>query len=354
MLRIVMRSLLLFITAFCAVSHATSVDIHWDGRFAKHLSAYALFEDPVQQVPNDGLFAYDIITPLFTDYAHKHRFIYLPPGTTMGYEEFDAFTFPVGAALVKTFSYPADFRDPDGARRLVETRLMIHTEDGWKGAAYVWNEDQLDARLKIAGAVVGTEWIHHDGTHKQTDYLVPNMNQCKSCHRGTGVTGPIGITARQVNREFRGENQLQRWKERGLLTGLPHSSAVPRIPQWDDAERYSLHDRAMAYFDIQCAHCHNPTGLASYTRLDLSFTQHDPHRRGVMKTPTAAGNSSRGRFFAIVPGNSEASFLLHRLNSNEPHIRMPQIGRTIVHEEGVNLIVEWIESLENTGETAPR
>jgi len=331
---------------FCTVSVAESANIHWDGRFEMSISAYSLFADNEQQIPNEGLFPYDIITPLFTDYAEKDRFLFLPKGTSMTYREYAPFDFPIGAALVKTFSYPKDFRQPELGRRLIETRLLLHTENGWKGAAYVWNEDHSDAKLKVAGAVIDVEWFHHDGTPKGTQYLVPNMNQCKHCHRGTGTTLPIGPTARQLNRPYlNSKSQLNDWVEKKILNEKPDPEHIPKIAQWENVDEFNVADRALAYIDINCAHCHNPTGLASYTRLDLTYTQADPHRRGVMKKPTAAGNSSRGRFFAIVPGDPEASFLLHRLKSTEPHIRMPQTGRTMVHEEGVLLIAEWIKSL---------
>jgi uncharacterized repeat protein (TIGR03806 family) len=326
---------------------AGPIDIHWEGRFEKFISSYSLFKDIENQIPNDRLIPYDLITPLFTDYADKDRFLYLPPNTYMTYDDYSAFEFPVGAALVKTFSYPVDFRQPELGRRLIETRLLLHTDDGWKGAAYVWNSEHTDARLKVAGAVVDVDWIHHDGSRKSTEYLVPNMNECKYCHRGTGTTGPIGLTARQLNRPFsHADNQLAHWKKMNLLKDLPEKQILPKIAQWDQPDQHSVEDRALGYLDIHCAHCHNPEGLASYTRLDLTYTQTDPHMRGIMKTPTSAGNSSRGRYFAIVPGNPEASFLLHRLNSTAPHIRMPQIGRTMIHEEGVQLIADWIKSLD--------
>ncbi|MBN4046844.1 hypothetical protein JYT90_00845, partial [bacterium AH-315-P07] len=91
--------------------------------------------------------------------------------------------------------------------------------------------------------------------------------------------------------------------------------------------------------------CHNPNGLASYTRLDLSYDQRDALHRGVMKPPTSAGNSSRGRYYAIVPGDPEASFLLHRMKSTVAQVRMPETGRTVTDDEGVRLIADWIRSL---------
>jgi len=33
------------------------------------------------------------------------------------------------------------------------------------------------------------------------------------------------------------------------------------------------------------------------------------------------------------------------MDSNEPDVRMPEIGRTLIHSEGVALINEWINSM---------
>lgn len=342
-------ALLLAVASIGAATAEDRVDIHWDTFFEKRLSAYNLFENPVRQIPNRGLIPYDVVTPLFSDYAEKARFFYVPEGTAMEYDSDGAFRFPIGSALVKTFYYPLDFRESDGPRRLVETRLMIHTPGGWKGAAYLWNEDQTDAELKVAGKQLPVEWIDVAGNRRSTGYIVPNMNHCNACHRGFGETGPLGIQARHVNRDYAypdgARRQLEEWSARGVLKGLPEREKIPTLPKWDDGTDSNLHGRALAYFDVNCSHCHNEKGLASSTRLNLAWSQRDPHKLGVYYRPTAAGNASRGRYFAVVPGDPEASFLLHRLRSTEPNVRMPEVGRTVVHEEGVALIRAWIEQL---------
>ncbi len=34
-----------------------------------------------------------------------------------------------------------------------------------------------------------------------------------------------------------------------------------------------------------------------------------------------------------------------RMNSNETAIRMPEIGRSVIHTEGVELIQQWINAM---------
>jgi len=328
-------------------THAATLD--WSGGFERNISSYNLFADPVLQIPNAGLHPFDINTPLFSDYAIKDRFIYLPDGAAMTYREDGPFDLPIGAALVKSFSYPRDFRDPALGRQLIETRLLIHAPEGWVGAAYVWNDAATEATLKVAGKAVPVDWIDTQGVPRHTDYLVPNMNQCKYCHRGFGETAPLGLRARQVNRNAPAveghPNQLTHWSALGILKGAPAPKEAPQVAVWDDPATGTVEQRALSYLDMNCAHCHNAKGLAGPTLLNFTLDEALVNRPGVYHRPTAAGNASRGRNYAIVPGNPDASFLLTRLGSTHPFIRMPQIGRTVVHDEGVALIKEWIVSL---------
>lgn len=333
--------LLLFLSA--ADDSAVSIDP--EAPFPRQLSAFQLFRNAERQLPNDGLIPFEVISPLFSDYAEKFRFVYVPEGKTIEYQEDDSFTFPIGAALVKTFAYPALTGD---GLDLVETRVMIHRESGWEGAAYVWNDEESDARLSVAGKRVPVAWHDDDGTERSTTYFVPNMNQCKQCHISSGTVEPLGFQIRHINRDsvYQGavHNQLAYFASEGILKNGPEEDQAPRVTSWDD-ESAPLDARARAYLDINCASCHSPDGLASHTNLDLTYTQDDPRHRGILKRPTSAGRASMNLEFAIQPGDPDQSFLLRRLLSTEAAVRMPQIMRTVVHEEGVALIRDWIVSL---------
>ena len=47
----------------------------------------------------------------------------------------------------------------------------------------------------------------------------------------------------------------------------------------------------------------------------------------------------------IKPGSAEESILHYRINSSELEVRMPELGRELIHTEGVELIHDWINSL---------
>jgi len=325
----------------------------------RRLSEWGLFAgEPRQFKPADGVLAYELNTPLFSDYTTKARWIHLPKGQTMRYRADGVFEFPVGTVMAKTFSISEEIARPVSAAQLLETRIQIRKEDGWYGFSYVWDADQRDAALSLGGGACDIAWTHSDGKPRTNRYEIPNANQCLSCHAQNGAYAPLGPTAANLNRGVsvdlsekgrtgseREDNQLERWRRAGLLENLPPLETVPRMPQFDDPHSGPLADRARAWLDVNCAHCHRPEGSARTAGLDLRASQLDPLRFGVLKTPVAAGRGSGGRKFDIVPGKPEESILLYRLESTRPGIRMPNLSRNVVHSEGVDLVREWIASM---------
>jgi uncharacterized repeat protein (TIGR03806 family) len=314
------------------------------------LSAYGLFKgNGSTQEPADGVVPYDVNTPLFSDYAAKYRFVRLPPGTQAKYREPDIFDFPVGTVLVKTFAFLHDLRDPAKGRRLVETRLLIHKPEGWVGLPYIWNDQQTEATLKVVGGTRPVRWVHSDGKERSIRYVVPNVNQCMGCHENSKVMRPIGPTARSLNRRLEypdgPDNQLAHWTKMGLLKGAPEPASAPRLPVWNDPSTGTLEQRARAYLEMNCAHCHNPAGPARTSGLDLRLAQADMAKAGVWKTPIAAGRGSGGRWYDIVPGKPDASILVYRMESRETGVMMPELGRRLADDEGLALVRAWIASL---------
>ena len=214
------------------------------------------------------------------------------------------------------------------------------------GLPYVWNGGQTDATLEIAPDPVDLEWTRPSGEKLKIHYMIPNTNQCKSCHEQAKVMTPIGPKARQLNKDYRyatgRENQLVHWTKAGYLTGAPRPEAAPRNAVWDDPNSGSVEQRARAYLDANCGHCHNPQGPADNSGLFLTATQTDPLRLGFCKVPVAAGHGAGDLRFDVVHGNPGESILVRRMNSVEPKVMMPELGRTTIHREGVQLVRDWI------------
>lgn len=314
----------------------------------KQLSDYGFFRDGPGQVPADGVTPYTVNTPLFSDYTTKYRFVWMPEHTSASYTDDGVFHFPVGAVLIKTFAYLHDLRDPGAGQTLIETRLLIHNASGWQGWTYVWNDEQTDAVLKVAGGRKEMSWIHSDGAERHINYIIPNVNQCKGCHIKGAAILPIGPKASNLNGPYpypEGKtNQLAHWTATGILTGAPSPEEAPNMPVWDDTT-VPLGMRARAYLDVNCSHCHSPGGPGNTSGLDLRFTQENPYDWGVMRAPVAAGRGAGDRAYDIVPGHPDASIIPYRMESVDPGVMMPELPRLTVHEEGVALIRSWIASL---------
>ncbi len=306
------------------------------------LSDYGFFHEPIGSLkPAQNVFPYELNTPLFTDYALKKRFIYVPEGLNINFQKKEVLEFPVGTVLIKNFYYDAD-QLSEGVSKIIETRLLIHEENGWKALPYIWNEEQTDAFLEITG---GEQVITINGKNS-FNYAVPNMVQCKGCHELSGAIAPIGPTARQLNRILDGKNQLEMLKEAGFLINLPDISAIDRLAIWNDKNSGSLENRARAYLEINCGHCHRPEGPGKNSGLDLTIFSESDHSLGIHKSPVAAGAGSGGHSYDIVPGSPESSIFIFRMESTQPGVMMPELGRKLVHTEGVELIKEWIKSMK--------
>jgi uncharacterized repeat protein (TIGR03806 family) len=314
------------------------------------LSEYGFFTGDLKRLsPAPGVIPYTLNSPLFSDYAFKKRFIRIPPGAKAIYNANDVFEFPEGTVLIKNFYYPQDFRKPEEAQRLLETRLLVREKLQWKTLPYVWNDEQTEALLDITGSNRFVSWTHGDGSVRNVNYSIPNTNQCKGCHlRGNGIR-PIGPSARQLNGDYPyaagKKNQLLYWSENNMLEGLPRNGVFPKLAAYDD-QQVPVALRARAWLEVNCAHCHRQDGPARNSGLHLLADITNPAEYGVGKAPVAAGKGTGGRLFSIVPGRPEESILLYRIESTQPGIMMPELGRKIQHNEGVAIVRAWILAMK--------
>ena len=344
---------LCFIVYRCTNRNNLPVNVDVSGTIFQTLSEYNFFKGNMAKlVPNDRVIPYDLNTPLFSDYAEKARFVWIPEGTTVKYNDSLAFDFPVGTVLIKTFYYSNDFTDHSKGRKIMETRLLVKTEKGWDGRPYVWNDEQTDATLEVAGGRKDISWIHSDGKKRELNYVVPNKNQCKGCHEFAGAMTPIGPKAKNLNKVYnygdKTENQLAYWASAGYLDFKGSPETAPKLAVWNDEKTGTLEDRARAWLDINCAHCHNNKGPGNTSGLFLTSEETNLTAVGFCKTPVAAGRGAGDFKYDIVSGNPNESILVYRVASTEPDVMMPELGRKMVHHEGLNLIREWIASMDST------
>lgn len=340
------------VDALCA-QPGSGVNLDAAGVDCPRLQDYRLFVDSAdpRQGPDGGI-PFDLTTPLFSDYAQKYRFLFLPPGTQAMYDGSRPFTLPVGTIIAKTFAFAHDLRDLSLGDDLIETRLLIHREPGWEGLAYIWDAGTQEAHLSNAGDDVPVTWTHFDGSTRSTTYHVPTPTECGDCHMSAEVAGdaPIGPKARLLNRNLDygsgPENQLDHLTAIAALAGAPPSGSAPRLPVWNDPLDGTLAERTFAYLESNCAHCHNPDGRAGFTGLDLRHDTPVGERRGVCQ-PSGYGGIPL-LTYNVVPGEPDDSILFLRLGSASDGVEMPPLLKSVVHQEGVALVQTWIDGLTGT------
>jgi len=313
------------------------------------LSAFKFFEETAPGAPlapRPRVEGYALVNALFSDHAAKDRHVYLPPGEEVRFDADGVLEFPVGSAILKTFSLAPDLRDPARGARRIETRILVRRADGWVAWPYVWNAAQTDATYAPVGARQSWDVTGPDGKPLHIDYRVPNQNQCKTCHQHGDAITPIGPTARNL-RAVRDDapDLLADWQARGLLNVSPEALAgVQRVPAVADTT-LPLAPRARAWLDINCAHCHQRAGSASNSGLYLGWSEPVATALGVGKRPVAAGRGAGDGLFVIDPGHPERSIMVHRMDSVEPGVAMPELGRSVHDPVGVALVSAWIAAL---------
>jgi len=105
----------------------------------------------------------------------------------------------------------------------------------WQAYAYIWNDEQTEAKYKITGANIPVSFTHGGKQHN-------NFTDTKS---------------------------------------------YPCMVDYTD-ESADLDLRAKAYLDINCGHCHSAVSPASTSGLFLTYEEEDMTKWGVYKPPVAA------------------------------------------------------------------
>lgn len=309
------------------------------------LSRYHFFSGDMADLdPVQGVLPYDVITPLFADFALKKRFIWMPEGVTSRYVgDGVSLDFDDGAVLIDNVYY--DNVQPSGTRRIIETRLMIRKYGEWHAVSYLWNEQQTEAVLQTEGSFLPISWLDEEGDLRSVNFRVPAAAECYTCHRQQDMVVAIGPKPQNLDRTMTyagGEmGQLQKWMQMGYLEG-PLPASIDRVARWDDPSA-GLQDRVRAYLDMNCSHCHSENGHCNYRPMRFGWSETvDPVNLGICVEPDQPLLPQHTHIVAA--GNTERSLLYYRITSTEEGVRMPLLGRSLVHEDAVQLIGDWILS----------
>jgi uncharacterized repeat protein (TIGR03806 family) len=308
------------------------------------LSETHVFTDLQALTPSPSLIPYEVNVPLWSDGAHKQRFVSLPEGSVAQFQRDGAWTFPEGTVFVKHFELPLDEREPDTRVRL-ETRLLVVGAKGEVyGLSYKWRPDQTEADLLFESEVEERSIVNGDGEEETFRYFYPGPTDCFECH--TQAAGRIlGVRTAQLNGEQRyagavlPKNQLTAWADLLDVT-LPTPESLPRLaPLHDETE--SAEVRVRSYWDANCSMCHRgESGIKAEWDGRFSTPLFD---QGVIDEKPV--NSSADDRRIVVAGEPELSELYLRDATTEPNRRMPPLGRSRVDRDYVAMLAEWIRGL---------
>ncbi len=362
--------------------------------FPATLSEWGVFENIRDHVPAADMVPFEVISPLFTDYALKYRFVTLrdADGGTLTYSnDTTRWPNPVGTIYVKTFAYPPNkATDPPQTKdQLIETRIIAHVPEErgrcfgepsclWT-LAYIYNEDQTDAICEAGGdtfAVTYTDPVTDEQVTIE-NYHVPNQGECADCHAPAPDTRTLGPSTGMFNQanDYQGnmvDNQIDALYDAGWLAPMPGpvderityshpveltETTCKTLPLQSTERAACYHEAARSFLDSNCAHCHAPDGNTAGQGVFWDYATMAPtppptaeefDTWGVCRTPTSAGNlTDKCRFipYDLSPGDPDNSLLLCRLESTTPGEMMPRLGRSVVDEQAIAIIRQWIIDL---------
>ncbi len=317
------------------------------------LSEYKFFEGPLKdQNPALNVLIYEPASGLFTDYSLKKRFVWMPKGMKATYEsDGKILELPVGAALIKNFYYNnVQNINSVESTRIIETRVMIRKSTGWIFAEYVWNDEQTEAYLDLAGSNTSITWKDDKGLVQTVEnYRIPSEQQCMTCHKSNEKPIPLGIKPQNLNFNYSfqtgAKNQLNKWIEVGYLENSLPATITSTVNYSDVSQPLDL--RMRSYLDINCAHCHQSNSHCDYRPMRFAFNETaDLANMGVCVDSQDMADFPPALQKIVNPKNINRSMLYYRLNTDNESYRMPLLGRTEIHTEGIALVEEWINSLE--------
>tara|TARA_R110002126_G_scaffold291790_1_gene458428 strand:- start:9177 stop:10151 length:975 start_codon:yes stop_codon:yes gene_type:complete len=272
-------------------------------------------------IPEDDYKLYELSSILFTDHAEKQRLVKIPVGTKIVATDDGLMIFPEGTIIIKTFYYYKDKSQVSKVKNIIETRLLIKSDNNWIVETYKWNEAQTDADLITSGYEQTVNWIDENRLPNVITYRIPSNTECITCHQSNDAIIPIGPKTRNLNFDITvdgvTQNQLSYLYGEGVLDAMSPSS-FSTLPDYTNTG-LSEEKRARAYLEMNCAHCHTAGGLADYKTLRLSYE-------------TTLLNSKIQEFKSDIVDKMETG-------------AMPKAGTTTLDEKGIDLIITYINML---------
>ena len=301
------------------------------GELPAQLSQVGLYRDLSRLSVSQRALAYEPGFALWSDGGDKQRLLVLPEGASIDAGDPEAYGFPVGTLLFKTFSFRTE-QSPEQPVP-VETRLLRLTDEGWGFEAYAWNESATDAELVDLRRAQTRSVLAEDGT--AVEHAIPSRLECRQCHE-SAASAVLGLS------------ELQLAKSGDLEQLLPVLEPAPAEPYAALPEHGPLTTQVLGYLVGNCVNCHNGgNGAASSFDLRPAVALGN-----LIDQPTASSATADG--IRVVPGSPDESVLYAAVaGGSDIEVKdMPPVGVALRDAGAVELLKDWITALA-TEETEP-
>ena len=325
--------------------------------FPRLLSQTGAFKEMQNLIPADFLIPYEPIEAFWSDGMEKKRWMVIPnDGIHNNSEEkilnsSSGWQFPTGSVFIKHFELSSAGLTGQSVRR-IETRFLVNGADGkYYGITYRWLPSGEDAILLDTGLDEEISYVAEDGSMQSQIWHYPSRDECFTCHREEAGS-ILGARTYQLNKEIpypltgRTANQLHTLSSLEMLSdslSLQEIASIQALVSSEDTTA-TLESRAKSYLEVNCSNCHAP-GIGLRSSFDTRFeTSLDSSGMIYGTLLEYVDNSTH----LIVPGDTAKSAIYQRLKSLEDGISMPPLAKNVVDQKGMELIGEWIMSLEDT------
>jgi mono/diheme cytochrome c family protein len=282
-----------------------------------------LFTLDGETLARSNVVAFSPAYPLWTDDAAKIRHIRVPRGQSVKFnKDKQQFEIPPNTRFYKTFLKEVVDRDKNKSYRKMETRLIVSRPDRARPdgtaevtalyGAYIWNEEETEARLLRDPLRNGKPFRDRLLTYSVDEpkvqqvidskprnlsfaleeenkgllrrYAIPSGERCVECHMGSvsasfvlgfsplqiahRLPGTGGVTDPPSEDEF---SQLPRLVRYGVISGvtIPDDVLPLERSQGSRAPRNGHELKAQGYLLGNCSNCHNPRGFPSVKSPEL-------------------------------------------------------------------------------------
>ena len=362
--------------------------------FPRRLSESGLFRSVKGHVLEPSLVPYTVNAPLWSDGAHKERWLGLPGADShIDFTTSRGWNFPDETVLVKSFALEREAGNP-ASRHWIETRFLTKQQGEWVGYSYVWNDEQTDATLVGKEGMDRVYTIKTAAGTRDQKWHYPSRAECMVCH-SRAANFVLGLTELQMNRtndyggvqvnqlavlehlgmlrvnaaeEMKtrvreeakakglGEREMNEYVRQQTATRGQREAKPSKLLSADPSKYRSLVDpydpkadltaRARSYLHVNCASCHVEAGGGN-AQMELDFTTAlDKMRLIDVKPVHHTFDLPDARL--VAPGSPERSVLLHRIGHRDAG-HMPPLATSVVDRTAEEMLREWIKRLPVSG-----